>query len=76
MIMHITKKQREELWGEGGPYSQANLIIEARILDDHVSRMFLVVEADINPFTYRMIKKHRVTFKDDAIQSKVPYYSV
>ena len=43
------------LWGETGPYSQANLRKEARILDDQVSRVFLVVEADINPTTFEII---------------------
>ena len=65
--MKITQKQREELWGEGGPYSQVKLVTEARILDDRVSRTFLIVEADINPFTYRLIKKHHARFKDDPM---------
>lgn len=43
-------KQREkqysvvdQLWGGEGPYSEAHLIIETRILDDKVSRVFVVV---------------------------------
>lgn len=65
----ITSKQRDELWGEDGPYSQAHLIVETRILDDKVTRTFVIVEADINPFTYKFIKKHRKHFSDDiAIQ--------
>ena len=65
--MKITERQKDELWGEDGPYSQANLIIQARILDDRVSRVFLVVEVDINPLTYRVVKKHRDEFNDDLM---------
>jgi len=65
--MNLTQKQRNELWGENGPYSEIKLSIETRILDDTVSRIFAVVETNINPFTYRMIKKNRKEFKDDEI---------
>ncbi len=63
--MKLTPKQRDKLWGKTGPYSQANLIIQTRILDDSISRVFLVVEADINPLTYELVKKHRGKFIDD-----------
>ena len=63
--MKLTQKQIDKLWGETGPYSQANLTIQTRILDDSISRIFLVVEADINPLTYELIKKHRTQFVDD-----------
>ncbi|MFH1412865.1 MAG: hypothetical protein ABIG10_02445 [bacterium] len=67
--MEITQKQRDGLWGGTGPYSEIRLCIETRILDDKVSRIFAIVEASINPFTYRLIKKNRKKFKDDeAIQ--------
>jgi hypothetical protein len=39
--MNLTIKQITELWGEDGPYSEARLIIEHRILDDSISRTFL-----------------------------------
>ena len=55
----------DKLWGETGPYSQAQLIIETRILDDRVSRIFVLVELQINPYTYELIKNHRNKFKDD-----------
>jgi len=57
------------LWGEKGPYSQANLIKQVRILDDRVSRIFLVVEVDINPTTFEMVKKYRESdeFKNNTI---------
>lgn len=63
--MTRTMKQADKLWGVNGPYSQANLTTQVRILDDRISRIFLVVEADINPLTYELIKKHRAKFTDD-----------
>jgi hypothetical protein len=38
--MNLTEKQIAELWGEKSPYSEARYIIEHRILDDSVSRVF------------------------------------
>lgn len=63
--MKLTKKQQEELWGETGPYSQVNLKIETRILDDKISRVFLIVETEINPFTFKVIEQNKKQFKDD-----------
>ena len=63
--MKLTAEQIDKLWGETGPYSQANLIIQTRILDDRISRTFLVIEADINPLTYELVRKNREQFVDD-----------
>lgn len=63
--MKLSEEQITKLWGETGPYSQANLVIQTRILDDKVSRVFLVVEAEINPLTYELVKKHKSKFQDD-----------
>ncbi|MBI4990695.1 hypothetical protein HZB96_01220 [Candidatus Gottesmanbacteria bacterium] len=65
--MKLTKKDTDKLWGEEGPYSEARLIVETRILDDRVSRVFLVVEVSINPFTYEFIKKNRKLFSNDPL---------
>ena len=65
--MKITKKQWDKLWGGTGPYSQANLTIQTRILDDKISRVFLVVEADINPLTYEIVKQNRSQFKNNIM---------
>ena len=65
--MKITKKQQDKLWGKTGPYSQANLTIQTRILDDKISRVFLVVEADINPLTYEIVKQNRSQFKNNIM---------
>ncbi len=78
MKKKLTKKQAEMLWtdGRGWPYSQAKLIKEVRILNESVSRIFLIVEVEINPTTFELIKKNRnyKYFKDDiAIQDLIDY---
>lgn len=65
--MKLTKKQRDELWGDQGPYSEARLSIETRILDDSVSRIFIVVEVSINPLTYKIISETLKQFKNDKM---------
>lgn len=65
--MKLTKKDTDKLWGEEGPYSEAQLIIETRILDDRVSRIFVLVEIHINPFTFEMIHKNRELFANDPL---------
>src|SRR3989338_1967369 len=65
--MKLTQKQRDQLWGEQGPYSEAKLITETRILDDQVSRVFVVVEIAINPLTYEIISKNIKQFADDEM---------
>ena len=61
----LTPKDYERMWGKNGPYSQVRLCEETRILDDSVSRVFLVVEAEINPFTFEYVQKHRQRFAND-----------
>lgn len=63
--MKLTKVQIEKLWGETGPYSEAHLTIETRILDDFVSRIFLSIDVHINPLTFEIIKDNRELFRDD-----------
>lgn len=55
----------EKMWGESGPYSQVRLCEETRILDDSISRIFVVVEAEINPFTFEYVQKARDRFIGD-----------
>lgn len=69
--MDLTAKQTAELWGEDGPYSEARYLIEHRILDDSVSRIFLRVEVNINPFTYKTVKKNRKEFVNDEMVQKI-----
>ena len=66
-LIPLAKKEKDALWGETGPYSQASLIIQSRILDDRISRVFLEIEVAINPFTFDFIKKHREEFADDEM---------
>lgn len=61
----LTRKECDRMWGGDGPYSQVRLSHEIRILDDRISRIFLVVEAEINPFTFEYVKKRRKYFADD-----------
>ena len=63
--MKLSKTQSDKLWGEDGPYSEVHLIIETRILDDKEARKFIIVELNINPLSFEIIKKNRNQFKDD-----------
>ena len=67
--MKLTKKQIDGFWGETGPYSEVNLIKQVRILDDRISRVFLVVEVNINPTTFEMVLKNRdnAEFRNDVM---------
>lgn len=65
--MKLTQKQLDKLWGDGGPYSEARLIIETRILDNSVSRVIVRVEVSINPLTFEIIKKNIKYFEDDDL---------
>lgn len=55
------------LWGEDEPYSEAKLVFNTRILGDHISRVFVEVEAHINPTTFRTIKKNKHQFEKDPV---------
>ena len=63
--MKLKKDQIAKLWGETGPYSETNLIIQTRILDDQISRIFVEVRVHINPLTFEIIKQSLDYFKDD-----------
>lgn len=65
IVKKMSLTDYKKMWGEDGPYSQVRLCEESRILDDSVSRVFLVVEAEINPFTFEYVQKHRKKFVDD-----------
>ncbi len=67
--LRLTKRNKEDLWGDDGPYSEINLSEQTRVLDGTISRVFYVVEAKINPFTFEFVLKHREEFSgDEAIQ--------
>lgn len=65
--MKISGKDREMLWGEDEPYSEVKLVFNTRILGDHISRVFVEVEAHINPTTFRIIKKNKHQFAKDPV---------
>ena len=65
--MKLTKKDIDRLWGENGPHSEARLSNEQRILDERVSRIFLIVEVSISPFTFETVRAHRKEFSDDIL---------
>lgn len=59
------------LWGEDGPYSEAKIVINARILDDSVSRVIVEVEGNINPTTFKIVSKFRDKFSDDQMINEI-----
>lgn len=72
--LSLSDKQKDELWGVTGPYSEVMLAIENRILDDSISRIFINIDVHINPLTYKIIKQNRKKFKNNLeIQSMLDY---
>jgi hypothetical protein len=63
----ISQNDWEMLWGEGEPYSEVKLITNTRILGDSVSRVMIEVEANINPTTFKIIKKNINLFIENEI---------
>ena len=70
-MIKLSTKDRRRLWGEVGPYSEAKLIVNTRILDDEVSRVFLEIELYINPYTFELVKKNRKEFKNDPLLQSI-----
>lgn len=67
MARRLQPQENADLWGEGGPYSQVQVIREIRILDDSVSRTFHYVTANINPTTFRVLQELKGQIRDRAI---------
>src|SRR3990172_4163221 len=63
--MQLSDSQHQKLWGDGGPYSEVNLVIQDRILDDRVSRRMVKVQVVLNPLTYEIIRKNLKHFEND-----------
>jgi len=53
------------MWNDEGPYSEAYMTFETRILDDEISRIFIKVYASINPLTFELIQKNSEQFEND-----------
>ena len=66
-MLKLTDKQIDELWDEEGPYSEARIIIEHRILDDSLTRVLVTVEANVNPTTFEIIRQNRRQFAKDPM---------
>lgn len=69
--MKLTDKQIFELWGQTGPYSEAEIVIQHRILDDRVSRIFIEVQAKINPTTFKVVKANQAHFSEDIMMQQL-----
>lgn len=63
----LSEKEVDMLWGESGPYSEAKIVIESRILDDSVSRVMIGVRGNINPTTFKIVKENLDAFEKDQI---------
>ncbi|MBU0577280.1 hypothetical protein KJ742_05150 [Patescibacteria group bacterium] len=63
--MKLSKQQIFDLWGGTGPYSEAYIKIQIRILDDSISRIMIEVEANINPLTFKIVRGARKIFAND-----------
>ncbi len=63
--MKLSNKQREQLWGDDGPYSEVNLVFENRILDNTEARNFYYIKVVINPLTFEIVEKDLDNFQDD-----------
>lgn len=64
-IKKLTQFDKKRMWGEEGPYSETHIKTQSRILGVSVSRVFLVVEAQINPFTFEYVEKNLDLFPVD-----------
>ena len=74
-MIKITKEQKDMLWWENWPYSEAKLIFETRILDNQISRRFMTVEVIINPTTYKICKDNIEKFSSNPMISQLLEHS-
>ena len=63
--MNLSQEQIEKLWGDGGPYSQVNLVFENRILDESEARRYYYIHVEINPLTFEIVEKNLDDFQND-----------
>lgn len=66
-MIKLTKKQKDMLWGKNWPYSEVDLKIQTRILDNKISSKFIEVEVNINPTTFEICKQNIEYFKNDIM---------
>ena len=63
-MIKLSKQQKDKLRAETGPYSEVNIKIEDRLLDNFSSRQFVTVYANINPLTYEIAQQNIGSFGD------------
>lgn len=67
MKIKLNKRQRNLLWGEGEPYSEAEILIQSEVLGSSLGKTYLDVEVRINPTTYEIVETHRGLFAHDEM---------
>ncbi len=70
-MIQLSKQQKDMLWWENWPYSEAKLTYETRILDDEISRQFISVSVNINPTTYEICKQNVEVFSKNLLVSQL-----
>src|SRR3989304_8625945 len=70
----LTEKEGRKMWNDEGPYSEAYMTFETRILDDEISRIFIKVYASINPLTFELIQKNSEQFENDNLIADILEY--
>ena len=66
-MLKLSQQQQAKLRWETWPYSEVNIKIEDRLLDNYSSRQFVTVYTNINPLTFEIAKQNIQSF-DDRIQ--------
>ncbi len=72
-MITLPKKQQELLWWKRWPYSEAKLVFESRISNDHVSSTYINVVIAINPTTFAICKDHIDQFADNPSIQNILY---
>jgi len=75
MTVRLTQKEIKRLWGDGGPYSQVNIVIQSRILDFELARTFVIIRTEINPLTFEIIKEAKSVLYNNPIIKDILEYS-
>lgn len=57
-MVNINKEQSKKLWWVDWPYSEINIVIQDRILDNYISSSRVEVTCSINPLTYEIISQN------------------
>lgn len=70
-MIKLTNEQMEMLWGDWWPYSEVDLKIQTRVLDDKIARKFIEVEVNINPTTFEICYQNIEHFKNDIMVTQL-----